>query len=189
MMLKIFTLAAVVAVASAQFTSGGTMTINGVVQKPDADGVTRLGVTKDAEEGSGDGTAVVDVKAQLEAGITAAKAAMKAAKCDGARARREVDCKGAGAIECSKCACLQPGDPTAPCSTEDSTWCYANLAGVGKNCMQYSGCAQDGVDPCVALKEGLAAAEKALADHAPSSTAATTASFAVAAGAAAAMFF
>merc|ERR1711935_885343 len=126
--------------------------------------------------GSGDG---VDLKSQLIAGVTAAKAAMAAAKCD-ARARREVNCVGAGAIECSKCACLQP--PASPCSTEDNVWCMANLA-VGNKCMQYIQCPQDGVDPCVALKEGLATAEKALAALNPAttaSTAATTASFAVA---------
>jgi len=49
-----------------------------------------------------------------------------------------LDCVGADAMECSKCACLQT--PASPCSTEDSTWCMANLAGVGMNCMQYVAC-------------------------------------------------
>jgi len=49
-----------------------------------------------------------------------------------------LDCVGADAMECSKCACLQT--PASPCSADDSTWCYANLAGVGMNCMQYVAC-------------------------------------------------
>ena len=131
-----------------------------------------------------------DVKAQLTAGIAAAKLAMIAARCSDARARRaDPDCVGADAIECSKCACLKT-PVEAPCAADDQTWCTANLA-TGMNCMQYVLCPQDGVDACTGLKQALAAAEKALADHnaVVSSNAATTASYAVAAAAAAAAMF
>jgi len=49
------------------------------------------------------------------------------------------DCKGIGAVECSRCICFWNA---SPCSAEDRTWCDANLM-TGNNCNQYSICPQD----------------------------------------------
>jgi len=116
MMLKVFTLAAVVAVSSAGcYDDAACDVVKGTAC-----------LTTCMVEAGGDAAAGTKCGTDATAIIAACTVVDTV-----------VDCVGAGAIECSKCACLQTG----ACSAEDGVFCAANLV-TGMNCMQYVTCPQ-----------------------------------------------